>query len=431
MKYLLSSIFILIHIIAHGQQNLIPNHSFEKGNHSSRPTSCQYSYNGTDDFDGDVLNWEAAYLNPNSPKGDPHWVQVDTCNTHIPSRCLEGDGGFSGIYRLNHLVYIRTEKTKTLEYENGVYVGLNANLIPGVPYVFRIKYAALGQTYTQGINHLRVHFTTFGEHWNAGGPNGNNNNSKWNDVLGGAVSQNYNPSSTQCKFKQIERVIIPPHRQNPLRTLVLFVEKGAFIIEDVELYILCPQQLLIENTLYYDFDDQGQTFTYTAKNEIIAGFDVGASTVNGDVSILNQADISYKAGNKVTLKQGFRAYAGSNFHAQITPCGGNNKKSNSTSNNRDESSSNGKTLHKEINQLLNNNFSVFPNPSSNGEYTIHIGASDLFDVEVYNNIGELIYKEKAINKPNYKLDISSFPKGMYFIKARTSKKVYTKRIIYS
>jgi hypothetical protein len=68
---------------------------------------------------------------------------------------------------------------------------------------------------------------------------------------------------------------------------------------------------------------------------------------------------------------------------------------------------------------------VFPNPS-NGIFTIEY--SDLnknVNVEVYNILGTKLLEQKGTST----IDLSSYPKGVYFVKLTDSEKEITQRII--
>ncbi len=80
---------------------------------------------------------------------------------------------------------------------------------------------------------------------------------------------------------------------------------------------------------------------------------------------------------------------------------------------------------------LDNTFAVniFPNPTT-GELNIKIVPSTHSSVSVIiiNTLGEIMFKEK-INSTGNKLDISSLPKGLYFIKLNSGENTIIKKII--
>jgi hypothetical protein len=91
-------------------------------------------------------------------------------------------------------------------------------------------------------------------------------------------------------------------------------------IDDVTIIDLgngsCPPQWLIENTTYNSFQS-----IYEASNRIDAGTNVGFSSDDGPVVVTPGSNITYKAGSEIGLRDGFSAWAGSIFHAYISPCG--------------------------------------------------------------------------------------------------------------
>lgn len=78
------------------------------------------------------------------------------------------------------------------------------------------------------------------------------------------------------------------------------------------------------------------------------------------------------------------------------------------------------------------NISLYPNPT-NG--IVNISFEDVIQsqwkIEVYNSIGSLIYTEELtrIDKTEYKVDLSNFSKGMYFIKISTNNESCVKNLI--
>jgi hypothetical protein len=78
-----------------------------------------------------------------------------------------------------------------------------------------------------------------------------------------------------------------------------------------------------------------------------------------------------------------------------------------------------------------NTISVFPNPSS-GIFSIRLNSKNYNDalklVKVYSPLGKEIYFS-SINAKSYQLDLSSYPKGIYFILVNDSGKTYYQRLI--
>lgn len=66
---------------------------------------------------------------------------------------------------------------------------------------------------------------------------------------------------------------------------------------------------------------------------------------------------------------------------------------------------------------------IYPNPND-GHFTINIDKVN--SILIYNSIGSLVYS--SVNGLN-EIDISNFPKGLYFIKVLSSDKLYTQKIL--
>ncbi len=84
---------------------------------------------------------------------------------------------------------------------------------------------------------------------------------------------------------------------------------------------------------------------------------------------------------------------------------------------------------KKIDYDLNSAFKIFPNPSKDGAVTIKSNNITFQAVEVYNALGQLVTRRKNEGNYQFKLDVSEFSKGAYFIKIISDEKVFTERII--
>lgn len=68
---------------------------------------------------------------------------------------------------------------------------------------------------------------------------------------------------------------------------------------------------------------------------------------------------------------------------------------------------------------FNSSFSLFPSPANN-HINIQSNFNTPFDVEVYNSIGQLLYKKQNISSNNLQIDISSYNSGLLFIKIESN-----------
>ena len=72
-------------------------------------------------------------------------------------------------------------------------------------------------------------------------------------------------------------------------------------------------------------------------------------------------------------------------------------------------------------------FNLFPNPSNDVLY-LNNGTQNIQQVKMYNNLGALIYSND--NKiQQYKIDVSSFSKGLYYINIHSFDSIITKKIV--
>ncbi len=85
-------------------------------------------------------------------------------------------------------------------------------------------------------------------------------------------------------------------------------------------------------------------------------------------------------------------------------------------------------------QLENEKYelTVFPNPASNITTVTIKGlvSAELIDVELYNPIGEIIYKRK-VSASRFDIDVSNYNRGIYILKVKLSDSVEVLRIVKS
>jgi len=82
-----------------------------------------------------------------------------------------------------------------------------------------------------------------------------------------------------------------------------------------------------------------------------------------------------------------------------------------------------------VNDFEFNDLSLYPNPASN-EVNLKWNKSEAVSVRVYNTLGKLMFYGKKVNLSNgFKIDVSSFNSGVYFVKLNTTKGEVTKKLI--
>jgi hypothetical protein len=144
--------------------------------------------------------------------------------------------------------------------------------------------------------------------------------------------------------------------------------------------------------------------------------------------------VDFTAGKAIVLKPGFKAKAGSNFHAFISPgiaCS-NSGKFRPSPNQPPTSTNIGQPPIKRKKGTYNENIdgsqnqiAVSPNPGY-GIYKIESNLSDHLEVEILNLQGALI-RTTSINSKDESINISDLPNGLYFFNCKSSSG-YTKTI---
>ncbi len=71
------------------------------------------------------------------------------------------------------------------------------------------------------------------------------------------------------------------------------------------------------------------------------------------------------------------------------------------------------------------NISVYPNPN-NGNFKIDIGNKTMDQLKIYNSLGQVIYESIGTSTD---INLSTSPKGTYYIKLFSENKIYTKKFI--
>ncbi len=154
-------------------------------------------------------------------------------------------------------------------------------------------------------------------------------------------------------------------------------------------------------------------------------------------------DIRYYAGERIILKPNFRATAGSNFMANISPfnyCPNgidirdsildldySNLKERSNYTDRSGGKlnvDNYKIWNNESQFKTNNNqdkdefkINIFPNPTK-GEFNVYTNSDDCISIEVFSIEGKQLLDKYFEHGLNITLDISGFSPGMYIVKAQ-------------
>ncbi len=214
-------------------------------------------------------------------------------------------------------------------------------------------------------------------------------------------------------------------------TLVIPPEQTSYN-NDIQTPLPCcdnePDIFLQNKTLY----GTGE-LKYIAQNNIYVN----------DVIIENELDlVVFQAGNEIIFEGEFESNG--NFEAYIEECTPNNNAVEKSLETDIDSSKtepfdiveneNIKTKETILNNDINNkiNIEISPNPS-NGLFLITISPAnvDIQEVMIYNNFGNLIYRNKEINSKKFQIDLTSEYPGIYFISFITIESIYTQKLIFN
>ncbi len=185
---------------------------------------------------------------------------------------------------------------------------------------------------------------------------------------------------------------------------------GVNVLDGV--YAGCPSDLTIATGI------SSGTQVFQVSNSITA-----TNIVSGN------ANVTYDAGQRVTLAPNFQARAGTTFSARIGGC-------NPAATIALRESVLARVSHPPASHLdLNDQsvFSVFPNPSR-GIFTVKMsGEVDKEDldklVEIYNLQGNLVFNGAVYPGGELQIDISKQPKALYLLKIRVEDQVITQKLI--
>lgn len=400
-KYLLVLIQVsLISSVYAQHQNSIPNGGFEIG-----------TYQGCENGDFAVQNWEIT--TPGCGYGsnpEPKWINLNntTCYNYAFTEYSQGYQPLP--FPSNKFLWLKTEDSQSSCSQDKVavvFVGLEEDLDYSTDYILRFKYLPLKFDNYFGYNqaHLRVFFSEWGLNWNSGDRIEmiNLNLQETPNTIGMGYWKRYERSFN------IPLVISWP---NPitfdLSNLILYVEEGGFLIDDVEIIKKCRGDKLIQNKQYdsYFFNASSGTLIERSSNYIKAGNDVGSDSYPiGDVVIESGTRIVYKAETSIELFNGFEA--NDDFETiLINDCNFDKLRKDSIIFYLGQKES----LNKEIAWRINPNPTRFNcNLISDG---IDFNAG--YSFYLFNTKGERVRFGKVLNE-NTIIDLQELPDGIYIL----------------
>lgn len=434
--------------IAEGQNNIIPNGSFEIAQPGQSPgitssgNTCIYTH--WTQFDNDIQNWRVALHNNDKGVGHPDWIDVNfnTCGygpTSVPSSdrfiAIKAD-----LYKCRQKPW----GCKIKKFHEAIAVGLeyNQSFISGKNYIIRYKVMPIAAGNFDGYPpyfaccieemnfcHLRIFLSEKGHlGWDQ-------NNSDKQEVINANFAITLPPFVPDWIIKEAHFTV----QKSNLKNLVLYAQSGGFIIDDVEIFEECDPNYLIQNKdyfpkSYFPGSQNGFNFTEKSSGTIRAGSNVGNPTAGvGPVIVRYGSAITYTAANNIILENGFIAEAGSNFKAIIAPCPNNISRLNLSSS--VNFSQDGEL--EENDTMFVPQFLIIPNPAS-GKFMLNFidenekvktkSFSQQNTISIYNPLSILIHQQICTSN-NQIIDLSSRPKGIYFVKVTSNGQSFVEKVV--
>jgi len=79
-------------------------------------------------------------------------------------------------------------------------------------------------------------------------------------------------------------------------------------------------------------------------------------------------------------------------------------------------------------EIVNQEFEVYPNPSS-GNFTIKNNFSGNYEIEIFNSLGQEVFRNEKVNDKLFEVDLSEQASGIYFVRCISGEKIYTEKIV--
>lgn len=181
----------------------------------------------------------------------------------------------------------------------------------------------------------------------------------------------------------------------------------------------CQQDLYIQNVQLSD------THEIKVLNNIIIGPNV---TIKANSSIL------FQAGNEITGTPEINDEAGAEYEMKIEACPPMRMAGSGSGADESTEASSLTELFidepeaKEIEEKVTSAFSLHPNPN-NGTFTLTLpDVNAPHDIIIYDLLGNVIYHSKTID--NQRIDISTQPKGVYFVKVSSGNEVWVRKVVH-
>lgn len=395
-------------------------------------------------FDAESAYWKEGKHNWGKGNHFVDWVKENCSNEYISSM-----SSFYGYLPKDNFIIIASDvskECKSNDNNNYLHDAVRIGLLNGMSlkhntsYVIRLGvYPLLSKVAKKNcqfsdINnqqniqcheharqaHLRVYFAEKGPDWYK------NNSDRF--LANNAVVYKYIAGPSQWEY--VERRFTTP-ASGTYKNLILYMQSGAFAIDNVELYEECTDYILIQNKDYVNlpgaYIPEAGYFEERTSNYIMAGNAVGAVNVyNGDVIIHPNAIVTYEAANRIVLKPGFKASQGSTFRARNIPCSTN--RSYLFSDTTELFSFLNHELYTDDNEQENISemlLEIYPNPANN-DVNINIShenKSKKFILNIINSTGELC-ANYILYSGNNTIDIQKLSTGIYLFHIHNEDNTY-------
>lgn len=211
------------------------------------------------------------------------------------------------------------------------------------------------------------------------------------------------------------------------------------IIEPLITALKFPRDIFIQNV------DLSGNIEFSARNSITAGKDINANQPPGDVNILANSNVVFKAGSLIQLKNGFNAK--NNFLAKIEDpetiiCATENQLLNKSSTSvQDE---NYHSIEVKVEDELSfipdpdidffadekAEIRMYPNPILDRLLLVFVGIKDIqANISIFDGVGQIVMNKTIDYSGHNSFDVSWLPSGTYVVKTITNKSIYTHRFI--
>ena len=161
---------------------------------------------------------------------------------------------------------------------------------------------------------------------------------------------------------------------------------------------------------------------------------IGSFSPCGDVVVLNNNNVFYKAGGYISLEPGFYTQDGALFEAEIiniSNCYSNGRMAPTTNEtvintNNSVFESVKKEPIKSINSFIENSIQLFPNPANN---IFDISSSETIEsIAISSLIGTNI-SSTMVNEKNFRISTSDLANGIYLVNIKTPTKTAIKKVV--